>query len=78
MRKGLEIIKRKTNIIDSVLVAELIRYGDFLEASLADEKIMSLRNLSHFRNYLVSSIGDFKRKTICVSNQVFSDIFGQT
>ncbi len=46
---------------------------------------MSLRNLSRFRSYLVSSIGDLKRKTIAVLDQVFpeyassfSDIFGKT
>lgn len=84
-RKGTEIRKRKTDNIDSVLIAELIRYGDFLETSLADENTMSLRNLSRFRNYLVSSIGDLKRKVICVLDQVFpeyqsvfSNIFGQT
>ena len=81
-RKGTEIRKRKTDIIDSVLIADLIRYGDFVETSLADEDTMSLRNLSRFRNYLVSSIGDLKRKVICVLDQVFpeyqsvfSDIF---
>ena len=84
-RKGTEIRKRKTDIIDSVLIADLIRYGDFVETSLADKDTMSLRNLSRFRNYLVSSIGDLKRKVICVLDQVFpeyqsvfSDIFGKT
>lgn len=84
-RKGIEIRKRKTDIIDSVLIADLIRYGDFLETSLADENTMSLRNLSRFRNYLINSISDLKRKTICVLDQVFpeyqsvfSNIFGQT
>lgn len=84
-RKGTEIRKRKTDIIDSVLIADLIRYGDFVETSLANEDTMSLRNLSRFRNYLVSSISDLKRKVICVLDQVFpeyesafSDIFGQT
>ena len=84
-RKCTEIRKRKTDIIDSVLIADLIRYGDFVETSLADENTMSLRNLSRFRNYLVSSIGDLKRKVICVLDQVFpeyqsvfSDIFGKT
>lgn len=84
-RKGTEIRKRKTDIIDSVLIAELIRYGNFVETSLSDEDTMSLRNLSRFRNYLVSSIGDLKRKVICVLDQVFpeyqsvfSDIFGKT
>lgn len=84
-RKGTEIRKRKTDIIDSVLIADLIRYGDFVETSLSDENTMSLRNLSRFRNYLVSSIGDLKRKVICVLDQVFpeyhtafSNIFGKT
>lgn len=47
--------------------------------------MLSLRNLSRFRNYLVSSIGDLKRKVICVLDQVFteyqsvfSNIFGDT
>jgi transposase len=84
-RKGTEIRKRKTDMIDSVLIAEFIRYGNFVETSLADENTMSLRNLSRFRHYLVGSISDLKRKTICVLDQVFpeyqsvfSDIFGQT
>lgn len=84
-RKGTEIRKRKTDIIDSVLIADLIRYGDFDETSLSDEEMLSLRNLSRFRGYLVSSIGDLKRKVICVLDQVFpeyqsvfSDIFGET
>lgn len=84
-RKGTEIRKRKTDIIDSVLIADLIRYGDFEETSLSDEEMLSLRNLSRFRNYLVSSIGDLKRKVICVLDQVFpeyqsvfSDVFGET
>lgn len=84
-RKGTEIRKRKTDIIDSVLIADLIRYGDFVETSLSDEDTMSLRNLSRFRNYLVSSVGDLKRKVICVLDQtfpeyqsVFSNVFGKT
>lgn len=84
-RKSTEIRKRKTDSIDSVLIAELIRYGDFLETALTDEDIMSLRHLTRFRHYLVSSIGDLKRKAICVLDQVFpeyqsvfSDVFGQT
>ena len=72
-RKGTEIRKRKTDIIDSLLIADLIRYGDFVETSLSDEDTMSLRNLSRFRNYLVSSVGDLKRKVICVLDQTFPE-----
>lgn len=84
-RQGIEIRKRKTDIIDSLLIADLIRYGDFVETSLSDEDYLSLRNLSRFRSYLVSSIGDLKRKTIALLDQVFpeyassfSNIFGKT
>ena len=84
-RKGIEVRKRKTDKIDSFLIADLLRYGDFVETSLADENTMSLRNLTRFRHYLVSSIGDLKRKAICVLDQtfpeyqgVFSDTFGKT
>ena len=84
-RKGIEIRKRKTDDIDSVLIADLIRYGDFTETLLADEDIQSLRTLTRFRSYLVDSISDLKRKVICVLDQVFpeyetlfSDTFGAT
>ena len=84
-RQGIEIRKRKTDIIDSLLIADLLRYGDFVESSLLSEDFMSLRNLSRFRSYLISSIGDLKRKTIALLDQVFpeyassfSDIFGKT
>ena len=84
-RNATEIRKHKTDIIDSLIIADFIRYGEFLETSLANEDILSLRNLTRFRNYLVSSIGDLKRKTICILDQifpeyesVFSNIFGKT
>lgn len=84
-RCGIEIRKRKTDIIDSLLIADLLRYGDFVETSLSNEDYLSLRNLSRFRSYLISSIGDLKRKTIALLDQVFpeyassfSNIFGKT
>ena len=82
-RKGIEIRKRKTDTIDSVLIAELVRYGNFIETSLPNEAVLSLKNLTRFRTYLIDSISDLKRKVICVLDQVFpeyeelfSDIFG--
>lgn len=84
-RKGVEIRKRKTDTIDSILIADLIRYGSFVETSLADENVMSLKTLCRFRSYLVDSIADLKRKIICVLDQVFpeyqsvfSNVFGAT
>lgn len=84
-RKGVEIRKRKTDAIDSMLIAQFIRYGDFLEARLPEEATLSLKHLTRHRTYLVDSISDLKRKVICVLDQVFpeyqsifSDIFGKT
>lgn len=84
-RKGTEIRKRKNDTIDSVLIADLIHYGTFVETSLADEDLFALRSLSRFRTYLVESISDLKRKVLCLLDQVFpeyqsifSDVFGKT
>ena len=80
-RKSTEIRKRKNDIIDSVLIADLIRYGDFVETSLSNEDLFSLRNICRMRNYLVQSTGDLKRKIICVLDQVFPEyhsIFSNT
>lgn len=80
-RKGTEIRKRKNDIIDSILIADLIRYGDFVETSLSNEDLFSLRNICRMRNYLVQSTGDLKRKIVCVLDQVFPEyqfIFSNT
>jgi len=84
-RKGVEIRRRKTDTIDSMLIADLVRYGDFIESCLPNEDLISLKQLTRFRSWLVDSIADLKRKVICVLDQVFpeyenvfSDVFGVT
>lgn len=72
-RKGTEIRKRKTDIIDSVLIADLIRYGSFEDTTLANEDMFALRQLTRYRSYLVGTAGDFKRKIIAVLDQVFPE-----
>ncbi len=72
-RKGTEIRKRKTDIIDSVLIADLIRYGSFDDTALANENMFSLRQLTRYRSYLVGTASDFKRKIIAVLDQVFPE-----
>jgi len=72
-RKGTEIRKRKNDSIDSVLIADLIRYGSFNETALADETMFSLRQLTRYRSYLVGTAGDFKRKVIAILDQIFPE-----
>ena len=53
----------------------------FVETSLSNEDLFSLRNICRMRNYLVQSTGDLKRKIICVLDQVFPEyqsIFSNT
>ena len=72
-RRGMETRRRKNDSIDSVLIADLIRYGRFAETRLADEDLFSLRTLTRLRTYLVESISDLKRKVVCVLDQVFPE-----
>ncbi len=81
---GQRIRKRKNDIIDSVLIADLIRYGSSWKPGL-QMRIYSPCVTYRFRTYLVESISDLKRKVVCVLDQVFpeyqsifSDIFGKT
>lgn len=57
--------------MDSILIADLLCYGDFVETTLFNEDFLSLRNLTRFRAYLISCIGDLKRKSIALLDQVF-------
>ena len=72
-RKGTEIRKRKNDIIDSVLIADLIRYGSFGESTLSSEPLLELKQLARYRSYLVGTTSDFKRKIIAVIDQLFPE-----
>lgn len=72
-RKGTEIRKRKNDIIDSVLIADLIRYGSFHSHPKIDENYFALRQLCRYRTYLVGTASDFKRKVIALLDQVFPE-----
>lgn len=75
----------KTDKEDSFLIADIIRFGSFAHTAIADEKIVSLRNLSRFRVTLSQQITDTKRRIVTILDQVFpefeslfSDTFGKT
>jgi len=83
--RNLFIRKTKNDAKDSFLIAETIRIGRFSNTSLADEDILSLRQLCRHRTDLVDYIADQKRKIIGVLDRVFpeyqrffSDTFGKT
>src|SRR5699024_10429801 len=59
-RKGIEIRKRKKDVINSVLIVDLIRYGSFEDTTLANEEKFSIRQLTRYRLYLVRNHWGFQ------------------
>jgi len=83
--RNLFLRKTKNDAKDSFLIAETIRIGRFSSTPLADEDILSMRQLCRHRIDLVDYIADQKRKIIGVMDRVFpeyqhmfSDMFGKT
>lgn len=83
--RNLFLRKTKNDAKDSFLIAETIRIGRFSNTELADETILSMRQLCRHRMDLVDYIADQKRKIIGVMDRVFpeyqhffSDMFGKT
>lgn len=79
------IRQTKNDSVDSFIIAQIMRFGDFSESSFSDEDTFALRNLSRYRFSLVDECSDWKRKLICILDQVFPeysklffDIYGVT
>lgn len=79
------IRQTKNDSKDSFVIAQIMRFGEFSTTSLANDNIMSLRQLSRYRLALVDECSDWKRKCIAILDQVFpeysklfSDTFGVT
>lgn len=79
------IRQTKNDSKDSFIIAQIMRFGQFSSSSLSDENIMALCQLSRYRLFLVDDCSDWKRKVICLLDQVFpeysrlfSDTFGVT
>ena len=83
--RGLYIRKTKNDVKDSVIIADVIRIGRYSETSVSDDKILSLRDLTRQRFYIVDMISDLKRKSLTLIDRIFpeyptlfSDTFGAT
>ena len=75
----------KTDAIDCAVIADTLRCGDFEPSRLADEKMMSLRQITRLQQAMTESAADLKRQVIVALDQVFpeydalfSDTFGET
>ena len=79
------IRKTKTDTIDAVLIAQVIRMDLPDQTYLPSEDIVRLKQLSRFRYSIVDQTSDLKRKVIASLDQVFpeyeklfSDMFGKS
>jgi transposase len=77
------IRKTKTDSIDAVLIAQVIRLDLPSATQLPEEDLFRLKQLERFRYSVVDRISDLKRKIISCLDQVFpeydelfSDMFG--
>ena len=77
------IRKTKTDSIDSVIIADVIRFGRYCETSVEPGDLQAMRELCRQRFYIIDMASDLKRKVIALLNQVFpeyeklfSDTFG--
>lgn len=79
------IRQTKNDSVDSFIIAQIMRFGEYSSSGLAEEYIIALRQLSRYRLALVDACGDCKRRVIALLDQVFpeynslfSDTFGKT
>ena len=67
------IREAKTDEIDTLIIAETIRFGRYKPSSVPQEKLLALRELCRNRFYLVDMGSDLKRKITALLDQVFPE-----
>ena len=71
--RGLYIRQNKSDEHDSLIIADVIRFGRFSETKVPQEKLFALRELCRNRFWLVDTASDMKRKTTALIDQVFPE-----
>ena len=67
------IRQTKNNSIDSFLIAEVIRFGQFGTTSMADENILAMRQLCRYRDSVISSRTEIKLRIGTIMEQIFPE-----
>lgn len=71
--RELLIRETKTDAIDALLIAEVIRFGRYKPSSVPQEKLLALRELCRNRFYPIDLASDLKRKITALLDQVFPE-----
>ena len=59
--------------VDSFLIAEVIRFGQFTTTSMADENILAMRQLCRYRDSVISSRTEIKLRISTIMEQIFPE-----
>ena len=71
--RELYIRKAKTDARDSLIIADLVRFGRCKASNVPQDKILALRELCRSRAYLVDMAADLKRKLIALLDRIFPE-----
>lgn len=67
------IRQTKNDSIDSFLIAEVIRFGQFTTTSMADENTLAMRQLCRYRDSVISSRTEIKLRISTIMEQIFPE-----
>ena len=67
------IRQTQNDSIDSFLIAEVIRFGQFGTTSMADENILAMRQLCRYRDSVISSRTEIKLRIGTIMEQIFPE-----
>ena len=71
--RELYIRKAKTDARDSLIIADLVRFGRCKASNVPQDKILALRELCRSRSYLIDMAADLKRKLIALLDRIFPE-----
>lgn len=71
--RELYIRKAKTDAKDSLIIADLVRFGRCKASNVPQDKILALRELCRSRAYLIDVAADLKRKLIALLDRIFPE-----
>ena len=71
--RELYIRKTKTDAKDSLIIADLVRFGRCQASNVPQDKILALRELCRSRAYLIDTAADLKRKLIALLDRIFPE-----
>ena len=71
--RELYIRKTKTDAKDSLIIADLVRFGRCQASNVPQDEVLALRELCRSRAYLIDTAADLKRKLIALLDRIFPE-----